>query len=103
MDHAALTARVRSILRTKALHDTVQEQAAQLADWNRTLERRVAEQVAELERVGRLKRFLSPQVAELVVSSGAEHLLDSHRRDVAVVFCDLRASPPSPRPPSRRR
>ena len=90
VDHAALTARVRSILRAKALHDTVQEQAAQLADWNRTLERRVAEQVAELERLSRLKRFLSPQVAELVVSSGAEHLLDSHRRDIAVVFCDLR-------------
>ena len=90
VDHAALTARVRSILRTKALHDTVQEQAAQLAEWNRTLERRVAEQLAELERIGRLKRFLSPQVAELVVSSGAEHLLESHRRDVAVVFCDLR-------------
>src|SRR4051794_28344752 len=90
VDHAALTARVRSILRTKALHDTVQEQAAQLADWNRTLERRVAEQVAELERLSRLKRFLSPQVAELVISGGAEHLLDSHRRDIAVVFCDLR-------------
>jgi adenylate cyclase len=90
VDHAALTARVRSILRTKALHDQVEEQAAQLAEWNRTLERRVAEQLAELERIGRLRRFLSPQVAELVVSSGAEHLLDSHRRDVAVVFCDLR-------------
>ena len=90
VNHAALTARVRSILRTKALHDTVQEQAAQLAEWNRTLERRVAEQLAELERIGRLKCFLSPQVAELVISSGAEHLLDSHRRDVAVVFCDLR-------------
>jgi adenylate cyclase len=90
VDHAALTARVRSILRAKALHDTVQEQAAQLAEWNRTLERRVAEQVAELDRMGRLKRFLAPQVAELVVSSGAEHLLESHRGDVAVVFCDLR-------------
>jgi adenylate cyclase len=90
VDHAALTARVRSILRTKALHDTVQEQAAQLAEWNRTLERRVAEQLAELERIGRLKRFLSPQVAELVISSGTERLLDSHRCDVAVVFCDLR-------------
>ncbi len=54
VDHAALTARVRSILRTKALHDTVQEQAAQLAEWNRTLERRVAEQLAELERIGQL-------------------------------------------------
>jgi adenylate cyclase len=90
VDHAALTARVRSMLRAKALHDTVHEQAALLAEWNHRLEQRVADQVAELERMGRLKRFLSPQVAELVISSGAEHLLDSHRRDVAVVFCDLR-------------
>ena len=67
VDHAALVARVRSMLRIKALHDTVQEQAAQLAAWNRTLEQRVAAQVAELERIGALKRFLPPQVAELIV------------------------------------
>jgi adenylate cyclase len=97
VDQAALMARLGSILRIKALHDTVQEQsarlavqAAELADWNRTLEQRVAEQLTELERVNRLKRFLSPQLAELVVSSGDDRLLDSHRRDVAVVFCDLR-------------
>ena len=85
------------MLRIKALHDTVQEQAArlaaqseQLADWNRTLEQRVAEQLTELERVGRLKRFFSPQLAELVVSSGGEKLLESHRREITVVFCDLR-------------
>ncbi len=90
IDQAALMARVRSILRLKALHDQVQAQSAQLAEWNRTLERRVAEQLAELERVGRLKRFLSPQVAELIVSGGDERLLDSHRREVTVVFCDLR-------------
>jgi adenylate cyclase len=97
VDHAALMARVASILRIKALHDTVQEQsarlqsqAAQLAEWNRTLEQRVAEQLAELERVNRLKRFLSPQLAELVISTGDDRLLESHRRDVAVVFCDLR-------------
>ena len=97
VDQAALMARLGSILRIKALHDTVQEQstrlavqAAELADWNRTLEQRVAEQLTELERVNRLKRFLSPQLAEMVVSSGDDRLLDSHRRDVAVVFCDLR-------------
>ena len=97
VDQAALVARVKSMLRIKALHDTAQEQAArleaqseQLADWNRTLEQRVAEQLAELERVGRLKRFFSPQLAELVVSSGGEKLLESHRREITVVFCDLR-------------
>ena len=72
VDHAALMARVKSILRLKALHDTVQEQAArlaaqtvQLAEWNRTLEQRVSDQLAEIERMGRLKRFLAPHVAEL--------------------------------------
>jgi adenylate cyclase len=89
VDHAALVARVRSILRIKALHDTVQEQAARLDGWNRTLEERVAAQVAEIERLGALRRFLSPQVAELV-SAGEERLLESHRREITVVFCDLR-------------
>ncbi len=97
LDQAALVARVKSMLRIKALHDTVQEQATrleaqsmQLAEWNRTLEQRVQEQLAELERVGRLKRFFSPQLAELAVSSGGERLLESHRREITVVFCDLR-------------
>jgi adenylate cyclase len=97
IDQGALMARVASILRIKALHDTVQEQstrlqaqAAELAEWNRTLEKRVSEQIAELERVNRLKRFLAPQLAEMVISSGDDRLLESHRRDVAVVFCDLR-------------
>jgi adenylate cyclase len=90
VDHAALVARVRSILRIKALHDTVQEQAARLQEWNRTLEQRVSEQLAEIERLGSLKRFLSPQVAELVIASGDQSLLESHRRDITVVFCDLR-------------
>src|SRR5499427_2820947 len=89
VDQAALVARVRSVLRIKALHDQVQAQAADLAKWNRTLEERVAEQVAEIERIGRLKRFLPPQVAQLV-SSGDERVLESHRREVTVVFCDLR-------------
>jgi class 3 adenylate cyclase len=89
IDQAALVARVRSVLRVKALHDKVQAQAADLATWNRTLERRVKEQVAEIERIGRLKRFLSPQVAQLV-ASGDERVLESHRREVTIVFCDLR-------------
>jgi len=85
-----LLARVRSLLRIKDLYDTVQAQAGQLAEWNQTLERRVQEQVAQLERLGRLKRFFSPQLAELIVSGGAEDPLRSHRREVTVVFVDLR-------------
>jgi adenylate cyclase len=97
VDHAALSARVRAMLRIKALHDTVQEQAkrledqaAELASWNRTLEERVAAQLGEIERVGRLKRFLAPQLAEMIVSKGDEGILELHRRDIVVVFCDLR-------------
>jgi adenylate cyclase len=97
VDQAGLVARVQSMLRIKALHDTVQEQATrletqslQLAEWNRTLEQRVSDQIAELERIGRLKRFFSPQLAELIVSAGEDRLLESHRREVTVVFCDLR-------------
>jgi class 3 adenylate cyclase len=97
IDHAALIARVRSMLRVKDLHDTVQEQATrlqeqatELEEWNQKLEHRVAAQMAELEKVGHLKRFLSPQLAEIVLSSKSGDLLKSHRRDITVVFCDLR-------------
>lgn len=90
VDHAALVARVKSVLRIKSLHDQVQAQASDLESWNRALEQRVADQLAEIQRVGRLKRFLPPQVAELVVSSGSERMLESHRSHVTVVFCDLR-------------
>ena len=90
VDHAALAARVRSMLRIKALHDTVAEQADEIARWNATLEKRVAEQVAELERMGRLKRFFSPQLADAIVSGGAEDPLRPHRREITVVFLDLR-------------
>ena len=69
-DQAELLARVRSLLRIKRYHDTIEAQAAELAAWNRELEQRVSEQVDALERMGRLRRFLSPQLAELVVSSG---------------------------------
>ena len=82
-EHAALVARVRAMLRIKA-------QAEELAAWNRMLEQRVAEQVAEIERVGRLRRFLPPQVADLILAAGGERLLESRRGEVTVVFCDLR-------------
>jgi class 3 adenylate cyclase/HAMP domain-containing protein len=72
-------------------HSTVQQQAAQLLDWNKSLEERVEKQLAEIERIRRLERFLAPQVAQLIASSdGHDSLLDSHRREVTVVFCDLR-------------
>jgi class 3 adenylate cyclase len=71
-------------------HDQLQTQAADLAAWNNTLEERVAAQVAEIERMARLKRFFAPTLAELIVSSGNERILESHRRDIAVLFCDLR-------------
>ena len=90
VDHAALSARVRSMLRIKALHDTVATQAEEIARWNATLERRVAEQVGELERVGRLKRFFSPQLADAILAGGAADPLKPHRREISVVFLDLR-------------
>jgi len=89
-DKAELLARVKSLLRVKEYHDTIQGQAVELAEWNRTLEARVQEQVQEMERMSRLRRFLSPQLADLIVSSGDETVLQSHRREVAVLFCDLR-------------
>jgi len=97
VDHAALVARVKSMLRIKAFHDEVQEQAAQLetqsvqlAEWNRTLEQRVEEQLAQIDSLGRLKRFFSPQLAEMIVAGGVEDPLKTHRREVTVVFLDLR-------------
>src|SRR5256886_8536994 len=69
----------------------VQQQADQLLNWNKSLEERVEKQLAEIERIRRLERFLAPQVAQLIASSdGHDALLDSHRREVTVVFCDLR-------------
>src|SRR5207249_4506772 len=61
---------------------------AELSEWNRTLEERVTQQVDEIERVGRLRRFLSPHLAEAILSD--ESVLDSHRREIAVLFCDIR-------------
>ena len=88
-DHGALLARVRAMLRTKALHDQVQGLAAELANLNLRLEQRVADQLGELKRLGWLRRFLAPQVADLVLSADAD-VLRSHRAHVAVAFCDLR-------------
>ena len=90
VDHGALMARVRSMLRIKELNDEVQSQRTELASLNATLEERVAAQVSEIGRMARLKRFLSPQLAEMIVSSKDEALLQTHRRDIAVLFCDLR-------------
>ena len=85
------------MLRIKDLHDKTLEQAArlesqaaQLADWNKSLEERVAAQLSELERVGQLKRFFSPQLADLIVASGQDEVMQSHRREITTVFCDLR-------------
>jgi DNA-binding response OmpR family regulator len=85
-----LLARVKSLLRIRRLHETVQRQAEQLAAWNRTLEARVAEEVAHVAKLQRLKRFFSPQLAELILAGGADDPLASHRREITVVFLDLR-------------
>jgi class 3 adenylate cyclase/CheY-like chemotaxis protein len=87
-DQSELLARVASLARIKRYHDTIRRQADELTEWNTELESRVARQVAELERTNRLRRFLSPQLADLVVSD--ENLLQSHRREIVVVFTDLR-------------
>ena len=83
IDHGALIVRVRAMLRIKALHD-------QISALNAGLEEKVLEQVGELERVGRLKRFLAPQLAQAIISTGDEKILENHRREVAAFFCDLR-------------
>ena len=83
INQAELLARVRSLLRVKALHD-------ELGELNRTLERRVADQVGQLDRLGRLRRFFSPQLAELILAGDAADPLQSHRREITVVFLDLR-------------
>jgi class 3 adenylate cyclase len=89
-DQAELLARIASLIRIKRYHDTIERQRHELAAWNRDLEQRVAAQVDQMERLGRLRRFLSPQLAELMVTSADQSFLDSHRREIVVVFCDLR-------------
>ena len=90
VDQTSLVARVKSMLRIKALYDQTQEQAGELGRWNETLQQKVTDQLAELERLSALKRFFSPQLAELIVSSGEAEFMESHRREITVVFCDLR-------------
>jgi adenylate cyclase len=89
-DPVLLQARVGACLEKKRLHDVEARHRRALAEMNHTLEQRVADQVAQLERLGRLKRFFSPQLAELIVAGGAADPLKTHRRDVTVVFLDLR-------------
>jgi adenylate cyclase len=90
IDHGALVARVKSMLRIKGLTDMVTEQSQKLAEWNTTLEKRVNEQVRQLEGLSRLRRFFSPQLAEAILTGDAGDPLASHRREIVVVFLDLR-------------
>lgn len=90
INQAELLARVRSLLRIKELTDRTEAQARELVALNASLEARVAEQVAQLERLGRLKNFFSPAVAESILAAGGAALLATHRRLVTVVFTDLR-------------
>jgi DNA-binding response OmpR family regulator len=89
-DQHELLTRVRSLLRIKRYHDTIKAQASELRELNRTLEERVRTQLEELERLQRLRRFLSPQLSDAIVSSGDDSILASHRREVAMLFADLR-------------
>ena len=89
LDQQELLLRVRSLVRIKHYHDTIRAQAAELGELNRTLEARVSQQVEELARMARLRRFLSPTLAEVVMERG-DSVLESHRRELAVLFADLR-------------
>jgi adenylate cyclase len=89
-DPILLRARIGACLEKKRLRDQEIRLRSQLEEWNKTLERRVQEQVTQLERLSRLKRFFSPQLAELIVAGGAADPLKTHRREVTVVFLDLR-------------
>lgn len=83
VEHGPLVARVRAMLRLKSTHDEIDT-------LNRSLAARVQEQVGELERVGRLRRFLAPQLAQAIVNAGDEKILENHRREIVALFCDLR-------------
>jgi adenylate cyclase len=72
------------------LLDELRARTDEIAGWNKELEERVAAQLAEIERTGKLRRFLAPQLADLIVAQGDESILESHRREIVVVFCDLR-------------
>jgi class 3 adenylate cyclase/putative methionine-R-sulfoxide reductase with GAF domain len=70
--------------------EQLEMRSQEIAKLNEQLEERVAYQVGEIERMGRLRRFLPPQVADLIVASGTEKQLESHRREITALFCDLR-------------
>ncbi len=91
----ALVARVKSVLRLKALHD-------QVHDLNRGLEQRVTDQIGEIERMSRLRRFLPPQVADLIVSSGRRAARKPPRARSPSCSATCAASPASPKAPSRK-
>ena len=82
--------------------DQLQVQSKELANLNQQLELRVADQVGEIERMSRLRRFLPPQVADLIVASGSEKQLESHRREITALFCDLRGFTGLPKLPMRK-
>jgi adenylate cyclase len=90
INQAELLARVKSLLRVKSLYDTVQQQRAELSALNAGLEQRVQEQIGELQRLAQLKRFFPPHLAELIVAGDEDDPLRTHRREVTVVFLDLR-------------
>jgi class 3 adenylate cyclase/CheY-like chemotaxis protein len=94
LNQGELLARVASLARVKRYQDTIESQSAELAQWNSELEARVQAQVDELQRVNRLRRFLSPQLVDVIIDSGDEAFLASHRREIVVLFCDLRGFTP---------
>jgi len=89
-DPVLLRARIGASLEKKRLRDQEAQLRNELAEWNKNLEQRVQDQVTQLDRLGRLKRFFSPQLAELIVAGGADDPLKTHRREITVVFLDLR-------------
>jgi adenylate cyclase len=90
INQGELFARVRSLLRIKSLQDEVRQQAAELQTWNAQLKDRVDEQVAQIDRLGQLRRFFSPSVADAITSGGEKSILSPHRREICYVFLDLR-------------
>jgi class 3 adenylate cyclase len=90
INQGELFARVRSLLRVKALQDEVRHQAAELQAWNAKLTERVDEQIAQIGRLGQLRRFFSSNVADAITSAGEQSILTPHRREICYVFLDLR-------------
>jgi class 3 adenylate cyclase len=90
-DQAAIALEhVRLLHEIRETNGQIQEQAAELAEWNRTLESRVAEQVSQIGRMSRLTRFLSPKVSDMIMSADGEDALKARRAEITVVYVDLR-------------